>query len=101
MYLSMAEKKLVLEAIFEAIDDINETLAPGRKISKDPQAFLYGPQGAIDSLTLTLLIVAIEQKIEQKLHASISLVDQTTASQDNAFHNIKTLQGHIERLIDQ
>lgn len=96
----MAEKKLILEAIVEAIDDINETLPSEGKISKDQKAYLYGPQGMIDSLTLTLLIVAIEQKIEQKLHASISLVDQTTASQDNAFHNIKTLQSHIERLID-
>jgi len=95
----MADKELILESIFEAIDDINDTLPSEGKISKDPQVVLYGPQGIIDSLTLTLLIVAIEQKIEQKLHASISLVDQTTASQDNAFQNINTLQDHIEQLM--
>ena len=95
----MAEKKLIFEAIIEAIDDINETLGAGQKISKDPKVPLYGPQGVVDSLTLTLLIVAIEQKIEQKLHASISLIDQTIASGDNAFHDIHTLQNHIEQLI--
>jgi acyl carrier protein len=95
----MTEKNLILEAIFESIDDINETLPRSNKISKDPEALLYAPQGTLDSLTLTLLIVAVEQKIEQKLHASISLIDQTTASEDNAFHNIKTLQSHIEELI--
>ena len=97
----MADKKLILEAIFAAIDDINETLPENRKISKDPQTILYGPQGVIDSLTLTLLIVAVEQKIGQSLHASISLIDQTDASNDNAFHNIKILQSHIELLLDK
>ena len=97
----MAEKRLILEAILESIDAINETLPREGKISKEPQALIYGPQGVVDSLTLTLLIVAIEQKVEQKLHASISLVDQTTTSGDNAFHNINTLESHIQRLIDQ
>ena len=95
----MPDKEQILKIILEAIDDINATLPADRQISKDPQAVLYGPQGVVDSLVLTLLIVALEQKIEQCFHAPISLIGQSTAPGNNPFDNIHALQEYIAYLM--
>ncbi len=96
----MSPREAVISAIKTAINDINETLPRDRKIGLADDAALYGPAGVIDSLTLTLLIVAVEQKIEQSLHRTISLVDMSIVTEDNnAFRNIATLASHILSLI--
>ena len=84
-----------MAAITAAIDEVNQTL-PDQKISIQPDVPLYGQQGVVDSLTLTLLIVAIEQKIEESLQTSVSLVDYSTGlGEDNPFRNINTLCDYI------
>ena len=98
----MPPRETIVSAIKAAINDINETLPRDRKISTADDAALYGSGGVIDSLTLTLLIVAVEQKIEQSLHYTISLVDMSiVAEENNAFRNITTLADHISSLIGQ
>ncbi|MEI6437398.1 MAG: acyl carrier protein [Candidatus Omnitrophota bacterium] len=95
----MPDRDQITVAIKAAISDINETLPRDRKISADENAPLYGPAGVIDSLTLTLLIVAVEQKVEQQLHRSVSLVDVSLVSgSDNSFQTIASLADHIQSL---
>lgn len=90
----------VSAAVKAAITEINETLPRDRKISTVDDAPLYGPSGVVDSLTLTLLIVAIEQKIEQNLHCTISLVDLSMVADGNhAFRTTAALAEHITSLI--
>ncbi len=90
----------IISVITAAINEINETLPRDRKISLQPAAALYGPEGVVDSLTLTLLIVAIEQKIEHAFQRTISLMDFSMLSDDHhAFKNISTLASHIISLI--
>lgn len=84
-----------------AIGQINETLPQAQKIDLSDDAPLY-PQGPLDSLTLTLLIVALEQKVEQAFGVSISLVEQSMISdENNVFRTIATLTSHIDQLIQQ
>ena len=88
-------------AITQAILEVNQTLPKDQKISTDLDAPLYGPQGLVDSVTLVLLIVAIEQKIEESLQVTIVLGDYAAGlGEYNPFKNIKTLCEHIAVLIN-
>ena len=96
----MDDQAKITAAIISAISDVNQTLPLSRKMSLDPQALLYGPQGTLDSLTLTLLIVAIEQKVEQDLHKMITLVQYSTdAGPATPFRSIAALTEHILSLM--
>lgn len=96
----MDYKIKIKDAITAAVIEINQTLSHDRQISTDPDAPLYGPQGVVDSLTLTLLIVAIEQKIEQTLSVSVTLIDYSMGlGEQNPFSSIHALSDHIVALM--
>jgi len=91
----------IQESIYQAIDAINETLPADKQITKTEETVLFDASGAIDSLELTLLIVAIEQKIEQNFSARIVLADETTMSAEHSpFRTIKDLTAHIAQLME-
>lgn len=95
-------KEKVLQAIYGAIDQVNETLPKEKHIEKTPQTMLFGAEGAIDSLGLTMLIVAIEQKIEEEFDAVITLVDSSTMSEERSpFRNVEKLTFHITTLLEE
>ena len=74
----------VFQAIYRAFDQVNEALPKEKHIEKTPQTVLLGSEGGIDSLGLTMLIVAIEQKIEEDFDAVITLVDASTMSEEHS-----------------
>ncbi len=95
----MDEKDKITQVIFSAIDEINETLSPQKRIVKLPQTPLVGSQSSIDSLALVLLVVAIERKYSNTFGKSISLSDQLMMSvEHNPFKTIATLQDYILKL---
>ncbi len=97
----MNDKNAIRDAVTAAIIDINQTLPSDRQISTTPEAALYGPQGMMDSLTLTLLIVAVEQKIEQNFSQSITLLDYSLGLGENhVFSSIDALGEHIYSLLN-
>lgn len=95
----MDSQEKIISTIRSAITEVNQTLPPDRKMSLDINNPLYGPQGSVDSLTLTLLIVAIEQKLEQDLQKTVTLVQYSMdAGPDNPFSSIARLTDHIMSL---
>ncbi len=95
----MDNKSQILSAIIEAIKEVNQTLPLERQITTDLQAPLYGPPSPVDSLTVTLLIVAIEQKIEQSMGKVVTLVDYSVGL--SPLKNIHTLLEYIASLIER
>lgn len=92
----------ILNVIINAIDDVNQSLPLDGKLGTSLDSPLYGPKGGADSLTLTILIVAIEQRIEEELHCSISLTDYALdLDQNNPFRSVAALLEHITNLIGQ
>ncbi len=78
------------------------TLPKEKHIEKSPQTVLLGEAGAIDSLGLTMLIVAIEQKIEEEFDAVITLVDSSTMSDEHSpFQSIEMLVDYIASLLKE
>lgn len=96
----MVERTKVLDAIYAAFDEVNESLPHEKKIQKSEETSLIGPEGQIDSLGLTMLIVAIEQKIEERFDEVVTLVDSAAVSEDNSpFQSVSMLVDHISGLI--
>ncbi len=96
MINTMNEIDKITAVIFASIDEINESLPAGKKISKSLETSLVGPGSALDSLGLILLIVAIERKYSDAFGKRISLSDQLMMSvEHNPLKTLATLQDHI------
>jgi len=95
----MDKKDQIIAAIIEAIKEVNQTLPADRKINTQLDDTLYGQDGNIDSLTVTLLIVAIEQKIEESMGIVVTLIDYSVGL--SPLNSIASLCEYISKLIDQ
>jgi len=95
--LKMTDNQKIFEAIYIAIDEVNEQLPKGGQIEKTSDTPLFGSEGMLDSLGLVNLIVAIEQQVEEQLDAVVTLADEKAVSQRNSpFRTVGTLATYIE-----
>lgn len=63
---------------------------------------LFGSSGILDSMGLVSLVVAVEQAIDEKYNAAISLADEKALSQRNSpFRTVSTLAEYAETLIQK
>jgi len=95
----MDQKSQITSAVIDAINEVNQTLPDDHKISTQAHDALYGPPSSVDSLTITLLIVAVEQKIEQSMGHVITLVDYSVGL--SPLKSITTLCEYISLLIEK
>jgi len=95
----MTDNQRVVQIIFNAVDELNQQLPKEQYLEKSTDTALLG---RLDSLGLINLIVATEQKIEEDLGASITLVDERTLSQENSpLRNIGALADHVALLLGE
>jgi D-alanine--poly(phosphoribitol) ligase subunit 2 len=98
----MRESERITEAVFQAIDELNDILPPERQLQKSPDTVLYGSDGRLDSLELVNLIVAAEQNIEDEMGIPITLADERAMSQRNSpFRTVATLVDYIASLLKE
>lgn len=91
----MREK--IIQAIFEAINDINQQLPKYEKLVKSAETRLYGENGPLDSLGLVNLIVAAEQHLENVCGISISLAEEHVLDEnDNRFETVASMADFVE-----
>jgi acyl carrier protein len=96
--MSMTER--ILQAIYDAVDEINEQLPKGNSLAKSPETVLFGQSGQLDSLGLVSLIVAVEQNIQAEFGSDVTLADERALSQRNSpFRTITTLSEYISLLL--
>ena len=98
----MVESGKVTHAVFDAVDEVNQQLPKGRQLEKSVDTVLYGESAELDSLGLINLIVATEQKIEEKIGVTITLADDESMSQkDSPFTSIGNLIDYISLLLER
>ena len=86
----------IIEAVYAAIDTLNETLPEGRKLESSEETLLYGPGGVLDSIALVGLIVEVEQMLFENFDLELSLVDEKALSQKKSpFRRVKSLVDYI------
>jgi acyl carrier protein len=89
----MVDRGAVIGCVFDAIDETNQQLSPGDAIVKSTTALLYGGSGPLDSLSLVMLIFALEEQLESHLGCTVSLMAESgaTDSDDDPFQSVETL----------
>ncbi|MBX7247335.1 MAG: hypothetical protein K1X53_17715 [Candidatus Sumerlaeaceae bacterium] len=92
----------ILEAIFRAIDDANDSFAPADRLAKSAETVLYGPGGNLDSLGLVTLVLSVEREVDDEFGTPVSLADEKAMSQKTSpFRNVGTLADYIEVLLTE
>lgn len=82
---AMEVEAVIARAVAAAIDETNAMLDPSRRIESSAQTKLAG---ALESLTLINLAVALEEQLEAATGASLSLADKLGAE---AFQTVGSL----------
>ena len=98
----MINNEKVIQAIFDAIDEINEQYPEEQRLTKSADTVLFGESGKLDSLGLVNLVVATEQRLEEIFDVSLTLADEKAMSQKNSpFRTVGTLAEYISNLLKE
>lgn len=88
------------ELIMHTVHEINETLPQKISVELGAGAPLYGADGALDSLALVSLIVAVEQAIQDHFSVTITLASEAAMSQKRSpFKTIGSLTEYAHSLM--
>ena len=88
----------VSRAVLEAIAEFNA--AEGTQVPAQADTVLMGEGGALDSLGLVRLVMAVEQKIEDAVGVPVSLTDEKAMSQRNSpFRSVGALTEYATSLL--
>lgn len=94
----MNSKDKILEAIYEAIDNFNET--QDEPIEKQEDASLYGGDGNLDSIALVEFILLVEESVNESFDSELSLADMRAMSKTQSpFKNVQSLTSYIDSLL--
>ena len=89
-------REAIIEAVYAAIDTLNETLPEDRKLESSEEVLLYGPGAVLDSIGLVGIIVEVEQMLFENFDLELSLIDEKALSQKKSpFRRVKSLVDYI------
>ena len=95
-------KEIILETIYDSIDELNEQLSNEKQLTKSTKTVLFGNSGQLDSLGLVKLLIIIEQNIADNLDKSITIADERAISQKHSpFKTIGTLANYIDMRLNE
>ena len=87
----------ILSALYEAVSETNLLLPENQQLTKDPDAALFGPDSALDSIGLVSFIIEAESTLSQALGKAITLADERALSQSHSpFRTLGTLVQYVE-----
>ena len=90
----------VSRAVLEAIAEFNQ--AEGTNVPVAADTVLMGEGGALDSLGLVRLVMAVEQKLEDAFGVPVSLTDEKAMSQRNSpFRSVAALTEYAASLLSE
>jgi acyl carrier protein len=91
----------IREAVFHAIDELNQQLPPNRHLARRETTPLAGPDGPLDSLGVVNLIVLVEQQLEARAGITINLIDTELLEGGAALNTVGTLVAFITSALDE
>ena len=98
----MTKHERIIQAIFNAVDEVNALLPKQKQLEKSIDTGLFGQSGELDSLGLVTFIVATEEQLEEEFGSALTLADDKAMSQKNSpFKTIKALADYISLLLEK
>lgn len=98
----MTKTEKVIQSVFSAIDEVNQSLPKEQQLAKSTDTILFGKGSNLDSLGLVNLIVATEQIIEEEFGITIILASEKAMSQKNSpFQTVESLVNFILLLLEE
>lgn len=98
----MTNSEKVIQLVFSAIDEVNQSLPKEQQLAKSSATILFGKGSHLDSLGLVNLIVATEQIIEEEFGVPVTLADEKAMSQKNSpFQTVESLVNYILSLLNE
>ncbi len=92
----------ITHILLKAVEELNQQLAPEKRILISTDALLSDDEGPLDSLGLVNLILIVEEQVSNEFSVQISLSDEKTMTQiDNPFKSVKTLSDYVSQLIEE
>jgi len=85
----------IIQSIYDAIVEINQSLGTGQRLATTPDTVLLG-NGRLDSLQLLNLTLAVESNIEKRLKQSVSVIDAALLGDEQSPVTVSDLAGRIE-----
>ncbi len=72
----MVERARVLEALYAAVDDLNQQLAPEDRLERAEATALTGDSARLDSLAFLNLVLAAETRVNARCSAPVNLAER-------------------------
>ena len=90
----------MIDLIYEAIDELNETL--DEPIEKSDSTQLFGSGSKLDSMGLVSLIVTVERLIDEKYGRTIALASEKAFSRSSSpFRTTASIAKYVEELLSE
>ena len=90
---------MVEEIILTALTDVNDEQSDDEKFEVGPATALFGPDAAIDSLSLVSLIVDVETALNVDWDLPISLTDDRAMTREvSPFTDVQALKDYVLEL---
>jgi acyl carrier protein len=90
--------KQILQAIYDAISEVNFSLERGQQLEAAPDTVLLG-DGKLDSLQFLNLTVAVEEQIERDFKKTISVTDTALLNDEYEPLTVAALAERIENVL--
>jgi acyl carrier protein len=92
----------LVSLIVETLEELQEQEDTTILVALDAETSLFGRKGMLDSLGLVTLIVALEQKIEDKFGTPVALADEKALSQlKSPFRTVGSLAEYAVGLLQE
>lgn len=96
------DKSVVESLIFDAVKNLNTQIPSDQHLQLDRGAVLLGAGGALDSLGVVNLIVAVEEKIDSKFGKFVSLANEEyLVAESSPFKTLGGLIDHVYNLMSR
>jgi acyl carrier protein len=94
----MERYEQIMQAIYDAIGEVNQMLAPEQTLERSPDTVLIG-DGKLDSLRFLELTLAVEGNIERGFKKTISVTEVALLGDEPDPLTVATLAERIARLV--
>lgn len=93
-------RQTVIDALYAAIDELNETLAPKERVEKSCGTTLFGEGSRLDSLGFVNLILATEQRLSTALQRPLALSEKLLSEAEMPPAQLEAFATHIQTLLE-